>query len=270
MTPRRLLQRANALVPTCPDGVVILTYHLVGAGLRSPVDIPLSMFLGHLEQLAGLVVTLDEGIEHLRNSRQGTRVVLTFDDAFENFHRVVWPVLLAAAVPSALYVPTDFIDGKGTSPLRGAEALAPCTWGQLREMASSGLVTIGSHSRTHRNLSRLPSDQVRSEVLDSKSRLEDALELPIRSFCYPGGRSSPAVAGVVTATYQTAVIRGGSKLQPSRWSPWGLERVPIRRDSPMHLLPILRPSRWLEEWLATRLGRVRDRANWIRSCVRVT
>jgi peptidoglycan/xylan/chitin deacetylase (PgdA/CDA1 family) len=254
---RRWLHRGNALVPTESDGVSLLTYHLVGGDTNSPVDIPLEMFKAHLEQVQPLATTLDGALEHLQTRASGTRVVLTFDDAFENFFQRAWPLLRTLRIPSVLYVPTDFVDERAPSPLLGAPHLRACSWEQLREVAASGLVEIGSHSRSHQDLDQVSSEVALAEVLQSNARLHEELGQSPTSFCYPRGRRSARVAAIVRRTYHTAVVRGGRKQTAARWSPWELERVPIRRDGPIDVLDIVSHALWLEEWVATSLHRLR-------------
>jgi peptidoglycan/xylan/chitin deacetylase (PgdA/CDA1 family) len=254
---RRWLHRANALVPAAPTGISIVTYHLVGGEVDSPVDIPIDMFKAHLEQLQPLATTLTGALAHLEGRTPGTRVVVTFDDAFENFHRRAWPLLRASGIPSVLYVPTDFVDGRGPSPLHGAPHLRACSWEQLRELASSGLVEVGSHSRSHDELDRVAPETALREMTDSNDRLQQQLEVRPTSFCYPRGRHSATLTALARRIYRTAVVRGGRKQTAERWSPWELERVPIRRDGPVDLSRILSRAVWLEEWLATSLRQLR-------------
>lgn len=256
---RKLMHRINRLVPPREDGVVVLTYHLVGARTGTPVDIPPHMFELHLAQLEPLVVSLDGALEHLSSGAEGTKVVLTFDDAFQNFYSVIWPLLVAFHLPAVLYVPTDFVDRRSPAPLRGGEGLPPCTWEQIREMVETGSLTVGSHSRSHGDMSRMSPTEIQRELIDSRYRLEDELCGPVTSFCFPGGRASPRSLAAVRQTYSTAVVRGGRKLHAGNWSPWRLERVPIREDSPCNTSAIITPSLWIEELLASKLGRLRDR-----------
>ena len=91
-------------------------------------------------------------------------------------------------------------------PPRGYEAL---TWDQLKEMAHAG-VEFGAHTRTHPVLSRLSlRSQLADEISGSKRRLEEALQMGVRHFCYPNGLwrdiSAEAVETVRLAGYQTAV-----------------------------------------------------------------
>ena len=101
-------------------------------------------------------------------------------------------------------------------PLNAPPGYGSLSWAQLREMAAAG-IEIGSHSCTHPRLTLLGADQLHDEVLRSKRRLEQMLERPVRSFCYPHGTLADVddvvVAAVRSAGYENAVT---SVPSPSR------------------------------------------------------
>ena len=58
---------------------------------------------------------------------------------------------------------------------------------EIQEVARSGLIDIGSHTRTHATLCSLDSEQSWDEVAVSRSELERGLAVPITALCYPNG-----------------------------------------------------------------------------------
>ena len=64
---------------------------------------------------------------------------------------------------------------------------APLTWEQIHEMKQNG-VEFGSHTRTHRILSRATDAQIRYELIESKADIEKELKQSVKSFCYPVGK----------------------------------------------------------------------------------
>jgi peptidoglycan/xylan/chitin deacetylase (PgdA/CDA1 family) len=72
-------------------------------------------------------------------------------------------------------------------PLRPPAAHALVSWEELRELARSGLVDIGSHTRTHRMLADAEADAAWDEIDGSRRTLERRLEVEIASFCFPYG-----------------------------------------------------------------------------------
>jgi peptidoglycan/xylan/chitin deacetylase (PgdA/CDA1 family) len=60
-------------------------------------------------------------------------------------------------------------------------------WDEIRIMQQSGIV-FGSHTKTHPILSKVSTDRVRTEILQSKNVIEKNLGVPVTTFAYPVGR----------------------------------------------------------------------------------
>jgi len=58
---------------------------------------------------------------------------------------------------------------------------------ELRALAAEPLVTIGAHTTSHAALSTLEAEQVRREMADNRSFLEQLLERDVDHFAYPYG-----------------------------------------------------------------------------------
>jgi len=67
------------------------------------------------------------------------------------------------------------------------EKYVPATWEQLKEMSQS-VVEIGAHTVSHPILSAETAEDVKMQVTECKSRLEQQLDILINSFCYPNGQ----------------------------------------------------------------------------------
>jgi peptidoglycan/xylan/chitin deacetylase (PgdA/CDA1 family)/CelD/BcsL family acetyltransferase involved in cellulose biosynthesis len=61
------------------------------------------------------------------------------------------------------------------------------TWDQVRLMKQYG-IDFGSHTVSHPFLSKLTREQATREVVESKRRIEEELQCPVRYFAYPNGR----------------------------------------------------------------------------------
>ncbi len=87
---------------------------------------------------------------------------------------------------------------------------APCSWAQLRELADSGLVEIGSHSVTHPIFSTLTDEESWSELAESRSQIERLLGRRVSCFCFPNGKPSDFfpkhLQQVQDAGYSSAVM----------------------------------------------------------------
>ncbi|MEX2140285.1 MAG: glycosyltransferase [Pirellulales bacterium] len=258
---RNLLRRLQRFVPPARSGVTLLAYHLVGAGTRSPVDVPSDVFEAQLDSLKGRVRSLDDALRRLENYKGETEsvaAVLTFDDAYANFYEQVYPRLLARRLPAILYVPTAFVDRQQAGPIGGTEALPACDWEQLQEMMASGLITLGSHTVTHPNLTQVDPQHAAWELSASRARIEQMIGQPVRHFCYPRGLWSRQLEPLVGREYVTAVIGGGGNIQ-SPYHSLRLQRTSIRVEFGADLRPLLNHRLWLEERAGDLVRRVRPR-----------
>lgn len=116
---------------------------------------------------------------------------------------------------------------------------------------------IGSHTMTHPVLTRLPAAEVRREVVDAKRYLEDLLDRPVPSFCYPRGRRSASVEHLVaeaghrfartTAAYRlqppTDPLRAGAALETAR-PPLALAPVHVAHRAVVARVVPWRSWRW--------------------------
>jgi peptidoglycan/xylan/chitin deacetylase (PgdA/CDA1 family) len=227
---RRPARRLQPLVPGAAGGVHVLAYHLVEGGTGSPVDLPLDTFRRQMEELAatGRVLSLDDAVRRLEGgpadpaNRETPAVVLTFDDAYRSFRTHAFPVLAELGLPATLYAPTAFVAGEAPGPLAGARDLPALDWGELAELAASGLVTVGSHTHTHPDLdtlARSDATAVRDELARSKELLEERLGRPVEHFAYPRARRSDVAETEVRARYRTAVVAGGRANRPAGFHP---------------------------------------------------
>ena len=154
-------------------------------------------------------------------------VALTFDDGYRDFLDAAVPALASSRRPSDAVCPTMFIGG--TASWLGAEArsLPPLlSWSELRACVDAGCVEIASHSHTHSHLDTLSVEELHSEVVHSKMLLEDRLQVPVRSFCYPHGyHSLPVREAVRDADYDNA-CEVGRHLRSARHR-WSISRLAV-------------------------------------------
>jgi GT2 family glycosyltransferase/peptidoglycan/xylan/chitin deacetylase (PgdA/CDA1 family) len=181
--------------------------------------------------------------EEAFSGRWPNPLILTFDDGYEDFYNEVFPKVSPMGLKPLVFLVVDQIGGVnlwdqayGSSPRR------LLTLEQIREMNRHG-VQFGSHSLTHPFLPQLSDSQLRREVADSKSRLEDLLGSEVTCFAYPYGDVDARVrAAVVEAGYRFAFTTNpGCNL----WDdPFALNRTEVNElDSVLGLGMKLRTGR---------------------------
>jgi len=246
----------QALVPgPRRNSFLVVALHLVNGGTGLPVDIDRSEFEELLDSIAeyadpvSLADAMDGSESHAEESNGGKlRFVLTVDDAFRNFSEEILPLLVERDLPATLFVPVDFVEGARAAPL-------PCdlpalTWDELREIQSSGIIEIGSHTCAHLNLPGMKLNEIAEDLARASETLSREMDREISSFCYPRGLWSAAAAGVVGQFHETAVIGGGRWVQPSSVDRLRIPRFPAKSGC-CHIFRSLLGSRvWLQEYVA--------------------
>lgn len=121
--------------------------------------------------------------------------IFTFDDGYEDFYTVVFPLLKKYQIKSTIYIIYDFIGRKGF-----------LTEQQIKELINSHLVEIGSHTLDHLYLKLTPEKTARRQIFESKAQLEKTFGIEIKTFAYPYGAFSQETVDLVKeATYSAAV-----------------------------------------------------------------
>jgi peptidoglycan/xylan/chitin deacetylase (PgdA/CDA1 family) len=95
---------------------------------------------------------------------------------------------------------------------------------EIAQMAASGLVRFGSHTKTHFRLGgRISSEELGREIVDSRKHLQELSGQPIDLFCYPNGETSSAAIDLVRRHYLGAVTTR------SGWHSAGADSYLVRR-----------------------------------------
>jgi len=162
-------------------GTVVLMYHRLGRGVlagRASAEEAYAVLpesferqLDILQQTRCEVVPLAEA----GSSPAGPRVALTFDDGNASDRLHAAPRLVARGLSATFFVTPAFVGGPDY-----------LSWEQARELAELGM-EIGSHGWDHRPLGRLPLDELRAQLADSKNEIEARLGRPCLSISLPNG-----------------------------------------------------------------------------------
>jgi peptidoglycan/xylan/chitin deacetylase (PgdA/CDA1 family) len=105
-------------------------------------------------------------------------------------------------------------------------------WDQVRAMRKGG-VFFGAHTMTHPSVSRLESDALQNEILQSKELLEEGLQTSFEDFAYPFGKPSDcsmAAENLLSRSgYRSAVTTTASR-NTVGMNPYSLRRMQISDD----------------------------------------
>jgi peptidoglycan/xylan/chitin deacetylase (PgdA/CDA1 family) len=231
----QLLAAGDRFTPSKP-GITVLIYHTVGAGDGGAVDVAVDDFREQLTHLAEhhRVLALADAVDELTsdantdaNTDAADGVVITFDDGTVDFVEHAAPALVDAGLPATLYACTQGIDDQQPFPW-GA---LPASWVGLRDAASTGLISIESHTHTHALLDRLPAADIAEELDRSIELIGEHIGTIPRHFAYPKAVPGSAAAKVaVRDRFVSATLARNRVNQPGRADPYRLWRTPIQRS----------------------------------------
>ena len=102
---------------------------------------------------------------------------------------------------------------------------------------------VGSHGLRHRPLAHVPAGQLRYEVRESRTRLEEICNTPVFYFAPPGGRGHEALTSILRA----------EAFRASRSMRWGVYRDPRDRWE-IPCVPVTEYT-WHKRWVAYAMDR---------------
>ena len=208
--------------------VAALTFHDVIHETRDAAESD-SFYQISLKELEQLIASLRKLGYQTASSRQfrawqsgvgrlaGRSVVLTFDDGYASHFELVAPLLVRHRFSGTFFISVGLVGRPGY-----------LTWDQLRKLAFLGM-EIGSHGMSHTPLTQLSLADLTRELVESKTRLETQLGIPVRSLAAPGGFWNRAVADAVTRAGYEAAWVSTIGTNGADTNPLALRRVVVRQ-----------------------------------------
>ena len=229
------------------DGVPILAYHRVNDIDKDQMTLGVEDFDAQMKFLVDngyTFITPDELLDvwdaaepnYSNDSTQSEDkptlpekpIIITFDDGYVDFYKNVYPILQKYNIKVTLFAITDYINLYPTY----------LTWGQMRELQSSGLVDVESHTLSHFSLidSRLSPYEIRNQLYGSKQAIEWYLKKPARFIAYPGGLYTTEVEDLTKDVGYRAAFTVDYGLSHSAPQHYVLPRMPIFGNNSYPLL----------------------------------
>jgi len=205
---------------------VVLAYHSVSACEWTHAVSP-EVFraqLAWLDRYARVV-----GLDHVEHFVSGTEqirrpsVAITFDDGYRDWVTTVLPALAEKKMHATFFVTTCF-SSVTSVPHDGLEILRP---DHVRTLTSSGH-EIGSHGRTHRDLSACSSDEFVEEIRSSRAMLKELSGQPVTRMSYPKGRFTPAYFPQLRSEGVTMAFAGHGSVEKGTET-LAVPRVPVTK-----------------------------------------
>lgn len=193
----------------------ILTYHSIDES-GSPISVGREAFRAHLRWLASGSVRVLSLAELVVDQDDGDAVAITFDDGFQNFADEVVRPLEDASIPSTVFVVPEHVGGEndwGGQSVPGIPSLPLMDWKTLGTLAERG-VSLGAHTRRHRDLSHVRGAALEDEVAGCVERMAAELGPRPSSFAYPYGAVDETAATVVRDVFALACTTELRALRP--------------------------------------------------------
>ncbi|MDO9198374.1 polysaccharide deacetylase family protein [Rhodoferax sp.] len=226
--------------------IPILMYHQIdlpparGTPLRGLVVSPgsFSRQMSFLKYLGYQGMSMRDLEPYLKGARQGRVVGITFDDGYQNNVRNALPILKKHGFTATCYAVSNMIGGVNSWDRDiGVEQKPLMTTQDWRTWLQAGM-DVGSHTRTHADLTQLKSPDAFDQIAESKQELENSLGCEVRHFCYPYGRFDSThrhmaqQAGYISATTtQRGRVQSGD-------DPYALRRIFVARAAHLGLFAV--------------------------------
>jgi peptidoglycan/xylan/chitin deacetylase (PgdA/CDA1 family) len=214
---------------------LVLMYHAIG-DQHEPAGrylVPAARFAEQLRWLRRQgyqAVRLDEILEHRREYRlpPARAVAITFDDGYEDNHRLAFPLLRDAGMPATFYLVSSRLGQANVWDTEG-ELAGRSLFGreQALEMQDAGM-ELGAHTRHHPPLSEIDEEALDEEVAGSRADLAQTLGTTVASFAYPYGKMSPAASAAVERAGFLGAVCSRSGFNDPAAPDFALRRVEVR------------------------------------------
>ena len=133
----------------------------------------------------------------------GKPVVVTIDDGYLDNYQFAFQTAKKFNTKLNLMIPTGLIGVPGYM-----------SWGQVKEMAGSGIAYIYNHTWSHYSLGQTTLEKAKQEIGTADKQLQDQLGKKVDIFTYPYGSTSPIATEVLKQSgYKAAFTTVPSTLQ---------------------------------------------------------
>ena len=189
--------------------IPILAYHSIddSGSVISTSPERFRFQMQHLRDESFNVMSLEDVVKCLRDKvpLPPRSVSITFDDGFDNLYSVAYPILKSCGFTATIFLVAGYCgkNNRWRGQPEGIPILDLLDWGRIREMADEGF-DFGAHTMGHADLSTLPIEQAREEIVNSKLMIQERLGKPVQFFVYPYGITNREIEAIVRMHFQGA------------------------------------------------------------------
>lgn len=208
-------------------GVPIIFYHAIGND-KSKLFVTRAAFERQMRYLSerGYRSILPAELKNV--SPKDKVFLITFDDGFKSVHDAAWPILDKYGFKATVFIATDFIGQKSSYARLEVDRQFPLmTSDEIKELAAANWC-IANHFAGHKNLTTLPSAEVKLEY----KRALDALQaLGLGNYkdivAYPFNRYNTTVIDILREQGAIMAFAGGDRLYTKIENPLAMPRFGV-------------------------------------------
>lgn len=126
-------------------------------------------------------------------------VFLGFDDGYLDNYTYAYPILREEGAKATFFIVSGSIGKENRM-----------TQDQIKELISKGF-SIGSHTVSHDDLSKMSDEEIEHQLRDSQKELEDMFDVPIDAIAYPCGYENPSVVEIAKKYYKIGFLASMEK-----------------------------------------------------------
>lgn len=165
---------------------IILIFHNIGKNKEYSISFhKFKKIIKYFEKNRYSFCNIDEFIKSPQK-----KICLTFDDGYKS-HLNVASYLKKKGIPGTFYITSGWIGRKNHL---GKE--------DILKIKKKGM-EIGSHSHTHRNMTKLKEKEINEEITKSKNILEEIIKSKVNTLSLPGGEYNKKILNLCKKKYKT-------------------------------------------------------------------
>ncbi|HKC04593.1 MAG TPA: polysaccharide deacetylase family protein [Patescibacteria group bacterium] len=217
------MRRSNFALPT-------LVFHSVrkGAGkdLYALEPTHFDAIVAMITEKFGGSVSMEDIITNQGNLINQRRVLLTFDDGYEDHSEVVLPILRKYKAKATFFLLPKYFGRKNLWDHRSQVILKHLSIEQTKKLIKDGH-TVGSHGLTHNSLLKFNDQQLKNELQESKDILENDLQIDVNCFSYPYGDFDQKITKLSSSIYKYSFAT--NKETSPDWNQFGYTQIKRER-----------------------------------------
>jgi peptidoglycan/xylan/chitin deacetylase (PgdA/CDA1 family) len=173
---------------------MILTYHKIGTQFELGITtVRKQDFSEHLDFLESLEIGFGVATRTVGGKGAPDQIAITFDDGYESVYTEAAGEMASRSICGTVFPVVGSVGGHNSWDVRlSPRPFKHLSWPQLRELVGLGF-EVGSHTLSHRDLTRLNRADLQYELRVSREMLEERLGIAVRAVSYPFGRFSERV-----------------------------------------------------------------------------